>query len=348
MSIVAADTRAASAYGRIVAAWRSSPRLRALQILWQASRPLTLAAIVFVIAEGVLPNLALIMVGRVTGFIPAAVTNGLSSRAGDRLLGALAVAGVAFAVSLLRGPAEDALTAATRARVSTVLQRRLIEAVSAPAGIGHLEDPTVLDQLSSAQGEAMSYQPADAPMTLMSVLGDRLYGILACVVLATFRWWLGLTVLVMWLSVRRPLRALIRSRVTTFRQAAQPLRRSWYLLGLAWRPAASKELRVFGLGNWIVSGHRRAWLDAMTPSWNELHRLNIRILWASLAVLATYSLAAGTLGWAGYHHEIGIRTAATMLLMLPARASTPSSAARSRAGPSCQAASGSGLRSRAA
>ena len=334
MSIVAADTRAASAYGRIVAAWRSSPRLRALQILWQASRPLTLAAIVFVIAEGVLPNLALIMVGRVTGFIPAAVTNGLSSRAGDRLLGALAVAGVAFAVSLLRGPAEDALTAATRARVSTVLQRRLIEAVSAPAGIGHLEDPTVLDQLSSAQGEAMSYQPADAPMTLMSVLGDRLYGILACVVLATFRWWLGLTVLVMWLSVRRALRALIRSRVTTFRQAAQPLRRSWYLL--------------FGLGNWIVSGHRRAWLDAMTPSWNELHRLNIRILWASLAVLATYSLAAGTLGWAGYHHEIGIRTAATMLLMLPARASTPSSAARSRAGTSCQAASGSGLRSRAA
>ena len=86
----------------------------------------------------------------------------------------------------------------------------------------------------------------------------------------------------------------------------------------------------------------------MTPSWNELHRLNIRILWASLAVLATYSLAAGTLGWAGYHHEIGIRTAATMLLMLPARASTPSSAARSRAGTSCRGASGSGLRSRAA
>jgi len=190
--------------------------------------------------------------------------------------------------------------------------------VSAPAGIGHLEDPAVLDQLSSAQGEVMSYQPADAPMTLISVLGGRLYGILACAVLATFRWWLGLTVLVMWLTVRSPLRALIRSRVTTFRQAAQPLRRSWYLLGLAWRPAAAKELRVYSLGSWIVGGHRRAWLDAMTPSWHELHRLNIRIVWASLAVLATYCLAAGTLGWAGYYHEIDIRTAATMLFMLPA------------------------------
>jgi ATP-binding cassette subfamily B protein len=302
----------------MVTGWRSSPRLRALQMLWQASRPLTAAATVFVIAEGVLPNLALIMVGRVTGLIPGAVAHGLSSPAGARLLGALAIAGVAFGVSLLRGPAEDALGAATRARVSNVLQRRLVQAVSAPAGVGHLEDPTVLDQLSSAQGELMSYQPADAPMTLMSVLGDRLYGVLACVVLSTFRWWLGLVVLLMWLSVRRPLRALISSRVTTFRRAAEPLRRSWYLLGLAWRPAAAKELRVFGLCRWVVGAHRRAWLDAMTPSWHELHRLNIRIVWASLAVLATYALAAGTLGWAGYHREIDIRTATTMLLMLPA------------------------------
>ena len=136
MSTVAAGTGQASAHARIVAAWRSSARVRALQMLWQASRPLTLAAAVFVFADGVLPNLALIMVGRVTGFIPAAVAHGLSSPAGTRMLRALAVAGVAFAVSLLRGPAEDALAAATRARVSNVLQRRLVEACRPPPESG--------------------------------------------------------------------------------------------------------------------------------------------------------------------------------------------------------------------
>jgi ATP-binding cassette subfamily B protein len=34
-------------------------------------------------------------------------------------------------------------------------------------------------------------------------------------------------------------------------------------------------------------------------------------------VLATYALAAGTLGWAADHHEISLRTLATMLPMLP-------------------------------
>ena len=63
------------------------------------------------------------------------------------------------------------------------MQRRLVQAVSAPAGIEHLEDRDVLDRLASARGELLGGQPAGAPMALISQLGDRLTGILACVVL---------------------------------------------------------------------------------------------------------------------------------------------------------------------
>ncbi|MGH2851497.1 MAG: ATP-binding cassette domain-containing protein, partial [Solirubrobacteraceae bacterium] len=303
---------------------RSSARARALLLLWHASPALALLAVAFVLAEGALPVLVLIAMGRVTGAIPGAVLFGLSSPQGNHLLVYLAEAGAVYGLSLLRGPVEDALTAAASARVDALMQRRLVAAVCAPIGIEHLEDEQVLEQLSSARGELLSSQPSAAPMSVVSNLGDRLTGILACAVLATFRWWLGLAILLVWLAVRPPLSALLRSRVVRARQAGAPLRRSWYLLGLAWKPPAAKELRVFGLGDWVADRHRGEWLEGIEPSWLELRRLNRRVWLVGLAVLAVYGLATGTLGWAASHHEISLRVLATMLPMLPASMSTGS------------------------
>jgi ATP-binding cassette, subfamily B, bacterial len=297
---------------------RASTRLRALLLLWRASRLLAVLAVVFVLAEGALPVLVLVLMGHVTGAIPGAVEFGLASPPGHRLLSALTLAGCAYAVSLLRGPFEDALTAAAAARVDTLMQRRLVEAVCAPAGIEHLEDQEVLEQLASARGELMGGRPEGAPMALISLLGDRLTGLLACAVLATFRWWLGVGLLVMWLLVRRPLGRRVRFQATRARQAGPALRRSWYLLGLAWRPPAAKEMRVFGLGEWTAARHREEWLAGMEPAWGELRRLSNRVWLAGALVLATYAFAAGTLGWAADQHEISLRTLATMLPMLPA------------------------------
>jgi len=295
----------------------SSPRWRALALLWESSRPLSLLAVVFVVAEGALPVLVVVAMGRVTGDIPAAVVFGLSSHPGHRLLVALAEAGAIYALSLMRGPLEDTLTAAATAKVDAVMQERLVGAVCAPVGIEHLEDQDVLERLSSARGELMGGQPAGAPMALISSLGDRLTGILACVVLATFRWWLGLGLLLVWLAVRAPLSARLRAQALRVRRAGPPLRRSWYLLGLAWRPPAAKELRVYGLGDWVAERHRDEWLEGTRPAWHELRRLERTAGACAIAVLAIYGLIAGWLGWSAYHHEISLRTLATMLPMLP-------------------------------
>jgi ATP-binding cassette, subfamily B, bacterial len=296
---------------------RSAPRVRALVLLWQASRPLSLLAVVFVVAEGALPVLVLVAMGRVTGDIPGAVDHGLSSAEGRTLIAALAVAGGLYALSLMRGPLEDALAAAVSARVEVLMARRLVESVSAPVGIEHLEDEAVLDRLASAQGQLLSNQPSTAPMSVVSLAGDRLTGIFACVVLATYRWYLGVGLLAMWLLVRRPLGRLIRSRTQRARTAGPSLRRSWYLLGLAWKPPAAKEMRVFGLADWTAERHREEWLDAMRPSWAELHRLNRRVWLAGALVLATYLAIAAVIGVQTYHGSLSLTALATMMPMLP-------------------------------
>jgi ATP-binding cassette, subfamily B, bacterial len=296
---------------------RSAPRIRALTLMWQATRPLSLVAVLFVVAEGALPVLVLIAMGRVTGDIPGAVEHGLSSSEGDRLIAALAVAGGIYALSLMRGPLEDALTAAVSARVDVLMARRLVTSVSAPVGIEHLEDEALLDRLASAQGQLLSNQPSSAPMSVVSLWGDRLTGILACVVLASYRWYLGLGLLVMWLLVRRPLGTLIRSRTQRARSAGPSLRRSWYMLGLAWKPPAAKEMRVFGLADWTAERHSDEWLDAMRPSWIDLRRLNARVWLAGVLVLATYAAIGAVIGIQAYHGSLSLTALATMMPMLP-------------------------------
>ncbi|MGP8205022.1 MAG: ABC transporter ATP-binding protein [Acidimicrobiales bacterium] len=292
-----------------------SVRARVARLVYAASPALAAAILLFVLVEGVLPTLALVAIGWATGHIPAAVRDGLGSPAGHALVVSLALGAGAYALSLMRSPLEDLLSAHSSAVMTSDLQRRLARAVSEPTGVEHLEDPQVLDRLTSATGELSSARPGDAPMTLAGVLGDRFSGLLACAVLASFRWWVGLMLLAGWCAVRPPLRRLLANRATLVRRATPALRHSWYYLGCAWRPEFAKEMRVFGLGPWVLDRHRQKWLEGMAPSWAEARHFERRALLLSAVVCAMYLIGAGELGWAAYHGEVGLRTVTVMLPM---------------------------------
>jgi len=294
-----------------------SPRLRVLRLLWETSPVLTLMMGLFVLADGFLPIVALVALGRAVGRIPAAVTHGLGSASGRSLLIGLAIGTAAYALSLLRSPAEDLLSAHASAVMATGMQRRLAKAVCAPTGVEHLEDSAVLDQLASASGELSTSRPADAPMALASAFGDRLSGFIACVVLASFRWYIGLAFFLGWSLLRPPLRRLLAERATLVRRATPELRHSWYYLGCSYRPAFAKEIRVFGLGRWILDRHRDKWLAGMEPPWRQMRRFRNRALLFAVVVAAMYVAGAGLLAVTAWHHDIGLGTVAVMLPMLP-------------------------------
>jgi ATP-binding cassette subfamily B protein len=290
----------------------------AVRLLWESSRPLAVAVAAYTVAASTLPNLVLIAAGHLVGDIPAAAAGGLHSAAGHRMVAALAITGAAYAAALLLGPVQTALGSVVKWRLIYHIQDRLMAAVSGPVGIAHLEDPKVLDDLSLAQGQAVSQQPAEAPMTLALVVSNRASGLLACAVLASWRWWLGLGMLVMWVAVRRPQLALIREQGALYAGSSGVLRRAWYLERLAATPAVAKESRVFGLGGWLVDRYRRQWLLGMSGPWGLLRRLDREVLLLSAPVFAAFAAACGYLGYAAYHHEVDLGTLAVMLPMLAA------------------------------
>ncbi len=143
-------------------------------------------------------------------------------------------------------------------------------------------------------------------MALAGTVGDRLAGLGACLVLATFRWWLGLLFLVGWLVLRPPLRRLLAERALLTRRATPALRHSWYYLGCAWRPQFAKEMRVFGLGDWILGRYRERWTDGMAPSWAAMSCGSAGVLVFGALVAVMYGAGAGALGLAAYRQQIGL------------------------------------------
>ncbi len=290
----------------------------AVRALWETSRPLSLVVALYTLASSTLPVLVLIAAGRLVGDIPGAAQDGLDSPAGHRMIAALALTGAAYALAVLLGPVQSTLSAIVKWRLVYRTQDRLIAAVSAPAGVGHLEDATVLDDLALAQGRLLNQWTADAPMTLALVISNRASGLLACAVLASWRWWLGLAMALMWLVVRRPQLRLIKEQAAMYVGSSDALRRAWYLQRLAAAPAVAKESRVFGLGNWLVDRYRSQWLLGMSAPWAVLRRLDRTVLAQFVLVLAVFAAACGYLGYAAYHRELGLGTLAVMLPMLAA------------------------------
>ncbi len=290
--------------------------VRAARLLYRTSKGWSVAVAAFAVASAVFPILVLIALGLVIGDLPGAIRQGMSSAGGHRLELALVLACVAYLANLLLSPFQDLLTLAVRSRLSDDLQGRLMAAVSEPTGVTHLEDPALLDKLASARGQLLNVRPSDAPVTLALVLSNRLTGLLACATIGWFHWWLGLGMLAVWAIVGAPMRASMRGQVAQYRGGRDIFRRSGYFLGTALWGFAAKELRVFGLGDWIVGQYRQQWAKAIEIFHGGRKRQIRRYLILFVPVLLAYVGACAAVAWAGFHREIGLGEVTILLSML--------------------------------
>ena len=119
------------------------------RLLWESSRPLSVAVLAWAAADALDGPLVVAALGVVVGAIPDAVAHGMSSPAGHRLIGALIIAALLYAASLVLDPIGGALGTAAHQRITGRLQARLLRAVTAPATIAHLEDQDTLNRLAS-------------------------------------------------------------------------------------------------------------------------------------------------------------------------------------------------------
>ncbi|MEY2417696.1 MAG: ATP-binding cassette, subfamily bacterial [Actinomycetota bacterium] len=238
------------------------PRVRAHVMAWEANAPLAVVLAVLIVVGAAFAPLYAVLVGTVIG---AAARH-------QSVTGPLVAIGSVYAVSQVLGPARDAVTGMLNRRVDDRVRAQMMEAMLRPHGIAHLEDASLQDKLELARGIAWGITPGSTVGGLAQLWFSRLSSLGSLLLVARFRWWLAVVLLVANLVTLRSKRKAFINLTQIYGQGTERLRKSSYFREVALGADAAKEARVFGLGPWAIDRFDAAWFETMREVWAERRR----------------------------------------------------------------------------
>jgi ATP-binding cassette subfamily B protein len=255
----------------------------------------------------------------VRGVLPAcfAVAMGVLVTAVQRestLTGPLVAVGVVFVLMQVASPVHQTVSANLGRRMAGWLYDRLTEAAVRPPGMGHLEDPELARDMVVAREFDLGNTSPPLSLSLDFIAGGLvafLSGVASAVVLFGFAWWAPPVLGGAWLATHWLLRESWIWQGRNSEEVREAQQESEYTYRLAVDPPAAKEVRLFGLADWV--------LDRFVARRTRLHRLQYeatrmkqRSIGVSVVVVvAANALVFGVLAVALLHDELGLGAAVT-------------------------------------
>jgi len=207
---------------------------------------------------------------------------------GDALATPLIIVGAVFILLQVLPAIHHAISANLGDRTAAWLYDQLMTACTRPQGMGHLEDEKLTTDLTVARDFDLGMTGPPLSISMDFIAGgivQMITGLTSAIVLAAYAWWAPIFLGGAWLATHWLLKesAVWRDRNTDEVRGAQ--RDAEYAYRLAVDPAPAKELRLFGLADWVIERfvQRRTRLHALQY---EATRLRERpMIWSLLLVL---------------------------------------------------------------
>jgi ATP-binding cassette subfamily B protein len=292
-----------------VARWRALAGL-----LWTAARWRVAGFGALVLLVGLLPTAVILATGALVGAIPGAVEHGLGAGGGRPALLALSALVLCAAALALGGHALAYLARFLDNAYALEVHHAVARVTLGTPGLAPLEDPALADELQAIDDAERRGVLRMTMSAVSSVATARLRGIGAFVVLLGFHWWAPLLLFAGWYLTNVVNRKATENGVSVnMSGGAVKMRRSEYLRSLAVDAPAAKELRVFGLGGWVVERYGEAWLDALGMLWKSRKANRALSAAATLALAASHAVVLGALGVAASRGELS--TAALLVFV---------------------------------
>ena len=226
----------------------------AARLLRHAGPALTVQLVLLEVAAALLPLAVIgaigIVVGRVAG--------------GGAIAGPLAWLSVLLFLQQAIGPFRTAVAYRITRRVDGLVRVLVMELANRSLGIAPFEDPAVLDQLELAGGIADPFwgaSPGGAAVSVVSMAGRYLQVAGAAVLLSRLSLPLAVGLTAVVLVAYHRSRRWNRVRLRAIRENHTAGRASRYTSGLANTPAPAKEVRLFGVLDWLVDRFRGEWAE---------------------------------------------------------------------------------------
>jgi ABC-type multidrug transport system fused ATPase/permease subunit len=184
-------------------------------------------------------------------------------------------------------------------RISAWLYDQLTTACVRPPGMGHLENAKLTNDLTMARDFDLGITGPPMFISMDFIAGglvEMVGGLASAVVLSAYAWWAPLLLAGAWLATHWLLResAIWRDRNTDEVREAQ--RHADYAYRLAVEPPAAKELRLFGLADWIVERFRLRRQRLFELRWHATRLRERPLIWSMLLVLTANIAVFWSLG----------------------------------------------------
>jgi ATP-binding cassette subfamily B protein len=244
----------------------------------RADRLLAVAWWAVLVLRGILPALFAIAIGTLVGAV----------HRGGYLVGPMVLMGAVFVALQVLPPIHQAIGALLGSRLAAWLYDRLTFACVRPPGMGHLEDPKLTSDLTMARDFDLGITgpPLFISMDFIaSGMIEMIAGLASAVVLAGYAWWAPIVLAGAWLATHWLLResGVWRDRNTEEVRGAQ--RHAEYAYRLAVEPHAAKELRLFGLADWVVDRFRERRRQLFELQWKATRLREQPVTWSLLLVV---------------------------------------------------------------
>jgi ATP-binding cassette subfamily B protein len=153
-----------------------------------------------------------------------------------------------------------------------VLRNRVLDLLERPRGIAHIEDPTLQDDIALLKGGLFGTVGSGA-VAAAGIIARYLQTFAALAIVASFSIPLAALVFAVILAIRLRWQRSFGELAGAIGKTSSDLRRMNYTVDLAITPPAAKELRVFGLLDWLVGRADEQWTTATTPPFDIRRRL---------------------------------------------------------------------------
>jgi len=260
-----------------------------LASLTRVDRPLAAAWWTLLILRGLLPALFAIAMGALIGTV----------QNGGSLTQPLTIVGTIFILLQVLSPIHLTIGKNLGNRTAAWLYDRLTIACVSPPGMGHLENPKLTADLTMARDFDLGITGPPIFISMDFIAGglvEMVGGLASTAILAAYSWWAPVLLVSAWGATHWLLResAIWYDSNTEEVRAAQ--RHADYSYRLAVDPPAAKEVRLFGLANWVIDRfrtHRRRLFDLR---WQATRLREKPVIWSLLLALGANVIVFWALG----------------------------------------------------